>query len=216
AEGVGREEVGKCGVREGRRYPGKTTWNERHLAWVRGQEFGEAAQRHVAADAVAAVEAATLRVAQLTATLREVTADWDRMPLVRALQALRGVEFVTAVTVAAEGGGLRRFPTAGGVLGFVGPVPTGQRGGESGGGGGRQQGWGWDEEEGEWPRGAAAGGIGVALSEAAADEQGVAAAERGASAERVRGRVEGARPAPQSDEEAAGAREAPGGGGDGG
>jgi len=130
AERVARQQLGKFLLRQGRRYPGKTTWHDRHLAWVRSQEFGEAAQRHVAADAVAAVESATLRVAQLTARLKEVTADWDRMPLARALQALRGVEFVTAVTVVAEVGDLRRFPTAGDFMGYVGLVPTEQTSGE--------------------------------------------------------------------------------------
>jgi transposase len=130
AERVVRHQLGKFLLRHGRCYDGKTTWNERHLTWIRAQKFGEPAQEHVLADAIAAVETATLRVEQLTARLREVTASWERMPLVRALQALRGVQFVTAVTVVAEVGDLRRFATAGDFMGYVGLIPTEQTSGE--------------------------------------------------------------------------------------
>lgn len=130
AERVARHQLSKFLLRQGRCYDGKTTWNERHLSWVRAQKFAEPAQEHVLADAIAAVETATLRVAQLTERLREVTADWGRMPLVKALQALRGVQFVTAVTVVAEVGDLRRFATAGDFMGYVGLIPTEQTSGE--------------------------------------------------------------------------------------
>lgn len=131
AERVARHQLGKFLLRQGRCYDGKTTWNERHSSWVRAQKFAEPAQGHVLADAIAAVETATLRVAQLTDRLREVTADWGRLPLVKALQALRGVQFVTAVTVVAEVGDLRRFATAGDFMGYVGLIPTEQTSGDT-------------------------------------------------------------------------------------
>lgn len=131
AERVARHQLSKFLLRHGRCYSGKTTWNERHLSWIRAQEFGVPAQDHVLADAVAAVETATLRVAQLTDRLREVTGSWERMPLVKALQAMRGVQFVTAVTVVAEVGDFRRFATAGDFMGYVGLVPTERTSGET-------------------------------------------------------------------------------------
>lgn len=129
AERVARHQLSKFLLRHGRRYPGKTAWNEAHRSWVAGQEFAEPAQAHVLADGLAAVEAAGLRVAQLTRRLRELAETWDRGPLVKALQALRGVEFVTAVTVAAEVGDFRRFATAGDFMGYVGLIPTEQTSG---------------------------------------------------------------------------------------
>ena len=46
-------------------------------------------------------------------------------PLVKALQAFRGVSVVSAVTIAAEvGGDLRRFATAGQFMSYVGLVPS--------------------------------------------------------------------------------------------
>jgi transposase len=126
AERVVRHQLSKFLLRHGRHYPGKTAWTNAHREWVASQTFFEPAQQHVLADGVAAVAAATTRVAELTERLREVVASWDRAPLVRALQALRGVEFVTAATVVAEVGDLRRFATAGDFMGYVGLIPTEQ------------------------------------------------------------------------------------------
>ena len=44
--------------------------------------------------------------------------------MVKALQALRGVEFVTAVTLVAEVGDFRRFAKATDFMGYVGLVPS--------------------------------------------------------------------------------------------
>jgi transposase len=129
AERVARHQLSKFLLRHGRRYPGKTAWNDPHRAWIAGQEFAEPAQKYVLADGLATVESATLRVSQLTERLRELAATWDRGPLVKALQSLRGVEFVTAVTVVAEVGDFRRFATAGDFMGYVGLIPTEQTSG---------------------------------------------------------------------------------------
>jgi transposase len=131
AERVVRHQLSKFLLRHGRCYTGKTTWNDAHRTWIAGQKFAEPAQNYVLADALAAVDAATLRVAQLTERLREMAETWDRAPLVKALQSMRGIEFVTAVTVVAEVGDFRRFRTAGDFMGYVGLIPTEQTSGET-------------------------------------------------------------------------------------
>jgi transposase len=131
AERVTRHQLSKFLLRHGRRYPGITTWNDTHRAWIKSQDFAQPAQKHVLADGLAAVESASLRVAQLTERLRELAETWDRAPLVKALQAMRGIEFVTAVTVVAEVGDFRRFRTAGDFMGYVGLIPTEQTTGKT-------------------------------------------------------------------------------------
>jgi hypothetical protein len=126
---VARPQVAKLLLRRGRCYPGKTAWHAAHRAWIAAQAFAEPAQRSVLADGLAAVESATGRVAHLTDRLREGAAPWDRASWVQALQSLRGVAFVTAVTVVAAGGDRRRFATAGVFMGSVGLVPTEQTSG---------------------------------------------------------------------------------------
>jgi transposase len=130
SERVARHQLSKFLLRHGRTYPGKTTWNDAHRAWIAGQAFAEPAQKHVLADGLAAVEAATLRCRQLTERLRESVEGWGSAPLVKALQALRGVEFVTAVTLAAEVGDFRRFAKAGDFMGYVGLIPSEQTSGD--------------------------------------------------------------------------------------
>jgi transposase len=129
AERVVRHQLSKFLLRNGRRYPGKTTWNDAHHAWIAQQTFAEVAQQYVLSDGLAAVEGATLRASQLTTRLREVTAGWSQEPLVKALQAMRGVEFVTAVTLVAEVGDFRRFARAEDFMGYVGLIPSEQTSG---------------------------------------------------------------------------------------
>jgi transposase len=124
AERVARHQLSKFLLRNGRHYAGKSTWNQAHRAWIVNQTFAEPAQQYVLADGLAAVEDASLRVAQLTRRLKDLAATWRLASLVRALQALRGVEFVTAVTLAAEVGDFRRFATAGAFMGYVGLIPS--------------------------------------------------------------------------------------------
>jgi transposase len=129
AERVARHQLSKFLLRHGRSYPGKTSWNDAHRAWIAKQAFAEPAQQHVLSDGLATVDAATLRCRQLTERLRELAEDWRLAPLVKALQAMRGVEFVTAVTLAAEVGDFRRFATARDFMGYVGLVPSEQTSG---------------------------------------------------------------------------------------
>ena len=124
AERVVRHQLSKFLLRNNRRYPGKTTWNASHLAWIAQEVFAEPAQQYVVSDGLAAVEAATLRCTQLTERLREFTKGWRLEPLVKALQAMRGVEFVTAVTLVAEVGDFLRFAKATDFMGYVGLVPS--------------------------------------------------------------------------------------------
>lgn len=124
AERVAQHQLSKFLLRHGRRYPGKTTWNDAHRAWIAAQTFAEAAQQHVLSDGLATVESAALRCQQLTEKLRVLAEDWQLAPLVKALQTMRGVEFVTAVTLAAEVGDFRRFAKASDFMGYVGLVPS--------------------------------------------------------------------------------------------
>jgi transposase len=124
AERVVRHQLSKFLLRNGRRYPLKTNWNDAHRAWIAKQLFAEPAQQYVLSDGLAAVEAATLRCQQLTERLKELTKGWELEPLLKALQALRGVEFVTAVTLVAEVGDFRRFAKATDFMGYIGLVPS--------------------------------------------------------------------------------------------
>jgi transposase len=130
AERVSRQQLGKFLLRHGRLYEGKSTWTPTHLDWVRKQKFDQAAQQRVLIDHIKTVEDNTERVSRLTRDIGELVESWSRAPLVKALQALRGVQLITAVTIAAELGELARFKSAPELMGYLGLVPSEHSSGE--------------------------------------------------------------------------------------
>src|SRR6202034_3438330 len=74
-----------------------------------GLKFEHAAHHIVLEDCIAAVEAATARRDRLEAHIEAALPDWSLAPVVRALQALRGMAMVAAATVIAELGDITRF-----------------------------------------------------------------------------------------------------------
>ena len=131
SERVARHHLSKFLLRHGRLYPGKTAWTARHLDWIRSQHFDHEAQSRVLTHYQHAVEEATSRVERLTKDIVELVEKWALKPLVKSLQALRGVQLTTAVVIAAELGDLRRFPTAPQLMAYLGLVPSEHSSGES-------------------------------------------------------------------------------------
>lgn len=111
-------------LRQGRRFPGKTAWTRAHLDWIRQQQFDHEAHNQVLFDAVHAVDEASRRVERLDKSIAEMVQTWTLAPLVRSLQALRGVQLLTAVVLAAELGDFSRFATASKFMAYVGLVPS--------------------------------------------------------------------------------------------
>src|SRR4029078_12261196 len=101
----------KCLWRHGRRCQEGTKWTLKHWRWIKQQEFPEEALRRVCQDYILTVEQAMLRVQRLTQDIGELVERWALGPLVRGLQALRGVDLVTAVVLAAEIGDFKRLST---------------------------------------------------------------------------------------------------------
>ena len=131
AERTARHQLSKFLLRHGRWFEGRSTWGPAHQAWLAKQQFGNKAQQDVMNDYREAVEMATARVNRLTARLAERVATWDKLPLVTALQALRGVDLISAVTLVAEVGDFRRFRSPRELMAFVGLVPSEYSSGES-------------------------------------------------------------------------------------
>jgi transposase len=131
AERVARHQLSKFLLRNGRRYEGKTAWTGMHLDWVRKQVFDHEAHNRVLVDYVQSVENATARVARLTKDITDLVETWSLRPLVKALQALRGVQLITAVILAAEIGDFARFASAPALMAYLGLVPSEHSSGES-------------------------------------------------------------------------------------
>src|SRR3954468_913279 len=119
-----RQHVTSFLLRHGRSYDGKTSWRGRHKRWLDSQRFAHPAQRLAFQEMLNAVQAAAERIDRLEAALVEIVPDWTMAPVVQALQAMRGVQLMTAVTIVAEAGDLRRFDHPRQLMAFLGLVPS--------------------------------------------------------------------------------------------
>jgi hypothetical protein len=61
---------------------------------------------------------------RLTRQIEELLPSWSMAPVVAALQAMRGVALIVAVTVVSEVGDFRRFANARQLMAYLGLVPT--------------------------------------------------------------------------------------------
>ncbi len=111
-------------LRLGRHYPGKRTWTQAHLHWLASQKLDHAEQRIAFEEMLLAVRQAQERVARLEQAIRAAVPDWSLAPVVTALMALRGLDFVSASAFLAEIGDLTRFQTARELMGYLGLVPS--------------------------------------------------------------------------------------------
>jgi transposase len=126
-----RQHVTAFLLRHGRSYDGKASWRGGHKRWLDGQQFTHPAQRLAFQEMLNAVQAAVERVDRLEAALIEVVPDWTMAPVVLAFQAMRGVQFMTAVTIVSEAGDLRRFDHPRQLMAFLGLVPSESSTGET-------------------------------------------------------------------------------------
>lgn len=123
AQRVARQQLGNFLLRHGRRWP-DSNWTQKHLDWIRQQKFQHQAQQRVLVDYIKTFEEATEREEQLVKDLAELVRQTKLYPLIRALQAFRGIRLITAVTIAAELVDLQRFGSPRQLMAFLGLVPS--------------------------------------------------------------------------------------------
>lgn len=120
-----RQQLSSFLLRHDRRWPGKSTWTQKHLEWIRSQRFESEVQRQVLEDYVQEVHRRTSRVNEWDHLVEEFAEGCESIaPLYRSLQALRGVRTIVAATLAAELGDLRRFPTPSRLMSYLGLAPS--------------------------------------------------------------------------------------------
>jgi transposase len=78
----------------------------------------------VLADAIETVDAGSARLKRLEGKVTEAATAGRHAPLIAALQSLRGVGVITAVTLVAELGDFGRFPTPRPLMAYLGLVPS--------------------------------------------------------------------------------------------
>jgi transposase len=110
-------------LRNGIGYTGKSAWTAAHLRWLATLKMEHAAQQIGFQEYLHAITEATARIARLEQALRDALPEWTLKPLVQALQALRGVQLVAAMTLVAELQDFVRFEHPRKLMAYVGLVP---------------------------------------------------------------------------------------------
>lgn len=126
-----RQHVTAFLLRHGRSYEGKMSWRGRHMRWLDQQNFAHPAQRLAYQEMLDAVRTAAARIDRLDAALVEFIPAWTMAPVVAAFQAMRGIGLITATTLVAEAGDIRRFDHPRELTAFLGLVPSERSTGET-------------------------------------------------------------------------------------
>jgi len=120
-----RHRLSKFLLRHGRRFTAtKRAWTKRHAAWLQAQRWPLAALEQTHRAYLRAVDEALGRLQAVDAELRDLLSIEPLRARVERLRCFRGIDDLTALTIAAELGDARRFPSAPRVMAFTGLVPS--------------------------------------------------------------------------------------------
>jgi len=91
AERKAKQRLNSFLIRNNLIYPGKTKWNRTYFNWLGSVGMKYPAQKVALQEYIEAVNECTGRVARLREQIRLAVEEWRMAPMVKALQALRGV-----------------------------------------------------------------------------------------------------------------------------
>jgi transposase len=117
-------------LRLGLHYTGRADWNDAHRRYLAKVVCPTPAQQIVFQESIRAVDEQVERLGRIEQELLGLAPHWRLWPVVEALQALRGVQWIVALTVVAELGDLTRFDNPRQLAAFVGLVPSEHSSGE--------------------------------------------------------------------------------------
>lgn len=131
AERKAKQHLSAFLLRNGIIYTGKSSWSKAHFNWIADIKMTHRAQQIVLQEYVRAVTECSEQVARLMTQIHTLLDQWRMAPVVKALQALRGVSVVVAATTIAELGDLNRFDHPSQLMAYLGLVPSEHSSGES-------------------------------------------------------------------------------------
>jgi transposase len=106
------------------RYPHRTSWSKTFYRWLGTLKFESSGAQTAFTEYWQAVSSADERVARLTAALLCSIEGWRFEPVVKALQALRSIDQISAIGLVAEIGDIGRFAHPRQLMAYLGLVPS--------------------------------------------------------------------------------------------
>jgi transposase len=120
-----RHRLSKFLLRHGRRFTAtKKAWSKRHDAWLRAQTWPLPTLEQTHRAYLRAVDEVLARLRAIETDLQALLDLEPLCPRVQRLRCFRGIDDLTALTIAAELGDPHRFATAPSTMAFVGLVPS--------------------------------------------------------------------------------------------
>jgi len=124
AERKAKQHLSAFLLRSGNIYSGKSTWSKAHFNWIADIKMAHPAQQIALQEYVRSVTEGSEQVARLLAQIHILLEQWHMAPVVKALQALRGISTIVAATTIAELGDLGRFDHPAQLMAYLGLVPS--------------------------------------------------------------------------------------------
>ena len=112
-------------------YAGSANWSEKHKRWLAEIILPHPSQQFVLQEMIHTIDERTRRLERLDNELNHQVTLWRYYPVVKAIQALRGVRLLVATGVIAELGDLNRFDHPRKLMSYVGLTPSEHSSGES-------------------------------------------------------------------------------------
>jgi transposase len=106
-------------------------WSNQHLRWLTELVLPHPSQQIVLQEMIQTITERTRRVERLVNELEHQVKQWRYYPVVKAIQAMRGVRLLVAVGTIAELGDLRRFDHPRKLMAYLGLVPSESSSGDS-------------------------------------------------------------------------------------
>jgi Transposase and inactivated derivatives len=101
----------------------KRRWTQAYRAWLGALSFDRGGEQSVYQEYLQMTREAEERIRRLEAVLVEQVKDCVHAPVIKALQGLRGLALLTAVTIVAEIGSFVRFRSPAQLMAYLGLVP---------------------------------------------------------------------------------------------
>lgn len=111
-------------LRYGKSYAGKSNWTQAHYRWLETLKFGQTVQQIVFQEYVDTVKMLNKRIDAIDKQLECTASESVFWPVIEGLMALRGINLLTATTIVAEIGDLKRFASAPQLMAYLGVVPS--------------------------------------------------------------------------------------------
>lgn len=119
-----RHQISKLLLRYGHRYRDGRAWTQQFWGWLGKVRLEGEHARFVLEEMVAAHRERAERVARYTEAIDTAAQKPEYAPYIAALSVLRGIDTVSAMTILAELGDLRRFVSAPQLMAAIGLVPA--------------------------------------------------------------------------------------------